>query len=76
MNTLTLHFPEEKYQCLKQIAENKGISLHELFDEITTRMLEEFAAKTQFEQRASRGQGKTERGLQLLEKASKEFNDE
>lgn len=69
MSALTLHFPEEKYQCLKQIAESKGISIHDLFDEVTTRMLEEFAAKIQFEQRVLRGQGKTERGLQLLEKA-------
>jgi len=40
-----------------------------LLDEITTLILAEFDLKTQFEVRAQLGQGKAERGQELLAKA-------
>lgn len=69
MSALTLRLPDQKYQRLKQLAKSKGISVNHLLDEITTLILAEFDLKTQFEIRAKRGQGKVQRGLELLNKA-------
>lgn len=46
-----------------------ALGLNHLIDEMTALMLAEFDAETQFKLRATRGAGKTERGLALLEKA-------
>jgi hypothetical protein len=69
MSALTLRLPDPKYQRLKALAKSKGVSVNQLLNEVTTLMLAEFDLKTQFEFRASRGQDKAERGLELLAKA-------
>lgn len=69
MNSLTLELPDTKYQRLQQLAESKGTTVKHLLEEVTTRILADADLKTQFEARASRGQGKAERGLALLEQA-------
>jgi hypothetical protein len=45
------------------------VSVNQLLNDATTLMLAEFDLKTQFDLRASRGQDKAERGLELLAKA-------
>jgi predicted DNA-binding protein len=69
MSALTLRLPDPKYQRLKALAKSKGVSVNQLLNEVTTLILAEFDLKTQFEIRASRGQDKVERGLDLLAKA-------
>ena len=69
MSALTLRLPDSKYQRLKQLAKRKGMSVNHLLNEVTTLMLAEFDLETQFEIRAQRGRGETERGLALLAKA-------
>ena len=69
MSALTLRLPDEKYLRLKEIAHQRGQSVNRLLDEVTTILLAEFDAETCFMLRASRGKGKKDRGLALLEKA-------
>ena len=69
MGALTLRLPDHKHERLKELAESKGMSVNHLLDEVTKLILAEFDLKTQFEIRAQRGQGKAERGLELLAKA-------
>lgn len=71
MSALTLRLPDQKHQRLKQLAKSKGMSVNHLLDEVTTLILAEFDLKNQFEIRAKRGQGKAERGLELLDKAKR-----
>ena len=71
MSALILDLPDSKYQRLQQLAESQGMTVNHLLDEVTTRILAEFDLKKQFEARAFRGQGKVERGLELLEKAKR-----
>lgn len=70
MSALTLRLPEDKHNRLKILARQRGTSVNRLIEEMTTVMLAEFDAETRFAVRAARGEGKTERGLALLEKAT------
>ena len=69
MGALSFRLPDTKHQRLKELAKRKGVSINYLLEEATTLMLAEFDLKTQFELRASCGQGKEQRGLELLAKA-------
>ena len=69
MGALSFRLPDTKHQRLKELAKRKGVSINYLLEEATTLMLAEFDLKTQFEIRASCGQGNEQRGLVLLEKA-------
>lgn len=69
MGALSFRLPDTKHQRLKELAKRKGVSINYLLEEATTLMLAEFDLKTQFEIRASCGQGKEQRGLELLAKA-------
>ena len=69
MGALSFRLPDTKHQRLKELAKRKGVSINYLLEEATTLMLAEFDLKTQFEIRASCGQGKEQRGLELLVKA-------
>ncbi len=72
MTALTLRLPSEKHQRLKQLAKKRGTTINRLLDEMTTLMLAEFDIETRYKARVERGKGKTERGLELLEKAKLE----
>lgn len=74
MSALTLRLPDQKHQRLRALAKSKGMSVNHLLDEVTTLILAEFDLKTQFEIRAQRGQGKSGRGLELLDKAKPSIN--
>lgn len=69
MSALTLRLPDEKYQRLKDLAQQRGQSVNRLLDEVTTLLLAEYDAETRFMLRAKRGAGKKGRGLELLAKA-------
>ncbi len=69
MTVLTLSLTDEKHQRLKKLAKNKGMTVNKLLDEMTTLMLTEFDLETRYLARVERGKNKTERGLELLEKA-------
>ena len=66
MSALTLRLPDHKHERLKAMAEQRGVSLARLLDELTTQALVEFDTETRFVLRASRGSNRTERGLELL----------
>ena len=70
MAALTVRLPDEKHQRLKALAKSRGTPLNRLIDEMATLMLADFDAETRFRIRATRGSGKTERGLALLKKAA------
>ncbi len=69
MTAITLRIDEEKHHRLKQMAKQRGVTLNRLLDDMTSLMLTEFDLKVRYETRFLRGQGKTERGLELLQKA-------
>lgn len=66
MSALTLRMPDHKHERLKAMAEQRGVSLARLLDELTTQALVEFDTETRFMLRAGRGDNRTERGLELL----------
>jgi predicted transcriptional regulator len=69
MSALTIRLPDDKHERLKELSRRRGTSVNRLIDEMTTLMLAEFDAETRFLLRASRGRGRTARGLALLRKA-------
>lgn len=69
MSAISLRLPDDKHQRLKNMAEQRGISVNQLLNEVTTMLLTDFDAETRFRARAVRGQGQTERGIALLQKA-------
>ncbi|MBX9612350.1 MAG: toxin-antitoxin system HicB family antitoxin [Burkholderiales bacterium] len=72
MSALTLRLPDHKHERLKAMAEQRGVSLARLLDELTTQALVEFDTETRFMLRAQRGSQQVERGLALLRKAQGE----
>lgn len=69
MSALTLRLPDDKHARLKAMAEQRGMSLAKLLDELTTQALVEFDAETRFLVRAQRGAQRVSEGLALLKKA-------
>jgi predicted DNA-binding protein len=69
MSALTLRLPDDKHERLKALAQQRGVSLARLLDELTTQALVEFDTETRFLVRAQRGANRLERGLELLRKA-------
>ena len=69
MSAITLRLPDDKHQRLKILSEQRGMSINQILNEMTTLLLADFDAETRFKVRAKRGKGKTDRGLQLLAKA-------
>ena len=69
MSAITLRLPDDKHERLLALAEYRGTSVDRLLDEMATLMLSDYEAEIRFLLRAARGQGKAERGLELLKKA-------
>lgn len=65
MATLTLRIPDDKHRRLTQLAEARGMSIHQLIDELSTIVLEESDAYTRFQALAAQGNAQT--GLHLLD---------
>ena len=63
MTASTLRLADEKHQRLKKLAQNKGITLNKLLDEMTTLMPTEFDLETRYLARVKKGKNKIDRGL-------------
>ena len=72
MATLTIRLPDDKHERLKALAERRKISMNKLFEEFSSMALAEFDAETRFLARATRGN--TKKGLKLLDKLDKHYN--
>ncbi|MEO0948204.1 MAG: toxin-antitoxin system HicB family antitoxin [Cyanobacteria bacterium J06641_5] len=66
MATLTIRLPDNKHARLKQLAQQRGISVNKLMEELSTIALTEFDAYTRFQAMAASDD--PEVGLQLLDK--------
>jgi predicted transcriptional regulator len=66
MATLTIRLPDNKHARLRQLAQQRKISLNKLMEELVTIALAEFDAETRFCSRAVRGSAAE--GLRLLDK--------
>jgi predicted transcriptional regulator len=66
MATLTIRLPDDKHVRLRQLAQQRKISLNKLMEELATIALAEFDAETRFRARAARGS--RAEGLRLLDK--------
>jgi predicted transcriptional regulator len=71
MSTLTIRIPEAKHARLRRLAENRGMSMNRLIDELATVALVEYDAEARFRGLAARGL--VERGLALLDKLDRRF---
>lgn len=67
MGALTLRLSDDKHDRLRDLARSRQTTINRLMEEMTALMLAEFDAETRFRLRAERGQGKTARGLELLD---------
>ncbi len=63
MATLTIRMPDTKAERLKMLAENRGISVNKLVDEMATYAIAEFDAENRFRARAARGSAQRGRAL-------------
>jgi predicted transcriptional regulator len=66
MATLTIRLPDDTHARLRQLAQQRKISLNKLMEELATIALTEFDAETRFRARAARGS--VAEGLRLLDK--------
>jgi predicted transcriptional regulator len=66
MATLTIRLPDDKHARLRQLAQQRKISLNKLMEELATIALAEFDAETRFRARAARGS--VAEGLRMLDK--------
>ena len=73
MAAISIRLSDEKHERLKELAKSKNISVNKLIEELATIALTEFDAETRFKLRA--GRGSVERGLELIDKAKKYFED-
>ncbi len=71
MATMTIRIPDDQHERLKALAARRGISLNKLMEEFSTRAIVEADAESRFLVRADRG--KTNRGLELLDKLDSHF---
>ncbi|EIC20144.1 hypothetical protein [Thiorhodovibrio frisius] len=65
MTSLTLTLPDETYQRLHEIAQDRGQSI----DAMAGHLVADADAEARFRARAQRGQGQHAHGLELLDKA-------
>jgi hypothetical protein len=56
MATMTIRLPDDKHARLKNLAEQRGLSLNKLIEEWSTVALTEFDAETRFRIRAAKGE--------------------
>lgn len=70
MTAISLDLPDEKLRRLEAVAHARGISIAQLFDEMSSVMIAEADAETRFRLRAQRGAGREVRGLALLDKVA------
>ena len=70
MSALTVRLADDKHARLRDLARSRGTTLNALIDEMTTILLVEHDTELRFRLRAARGEGKIQRGLDLLDKAA------
>lgn len=73
MAAINMRLSDEKHQRLKELAKSKNISVNKLMEELATIALTEYDAETRFKIRANRGS--LQRGLELINKLQKHFDD-
>jgi hypothetical protein len=66
MAILTIRLPDDKHARLRQLAQQRKISLNKLMEELATIALTEFDAETHFRVRAAHGS--VAEGLRLLDR--------
>ena len=71
MATMTIRLPDAKHDRLRLLAERAGVSLNKLVEDWAGMALAQFDAETRFLAFAARG--KAERGLVLLDKLDKAY---
>ena len=71
MATLTIKLADEQQARLRQLAKQKGLSVDQFMQELSTIAVAEFDAETRFRTLASRG--KRAKGLKVLDKLDHAF---
>jgi len=71
MGTLTLRLPDDKHDRLKSLAAHRKVSINKLMEELSTQALAEFDSEVRF--RAFASVGRSEKGLDLLDKLDRHF---
>ena len=73
MGTLTVRLPDDKHDRLKSLAAHKKVSFNKLMEELSTQALAEFDSEVRF--RALAAVGKAKKGLVLLDKLDRHFDN-
>lgn len=71
MSTLTIRMPQDKHARLRSLADQRGISINKLADELFTIALAQHDIETRFRVRATRGSAT--RLLDLMDKLDRGF---
>lgn len=71
MSVITLRLPDDKHERLRRLAEERGVSVNRLLDEMATLALAQHDVETAFRAAAARGSRK--RGLVVLDKLDKHY---
>lgn len=71
MATLTIRLPDDTHERLRQLAQDRGVSLNKLFEEFSVASLAEFDAETRFRLLAAKGD--PEQALAILDKLDEHY---
>lgn len=71
MATLTIRLPDAKHQRLKALAQHRQVSVNKLIEDLSTQAIAEFDSEVRF--RALAASGDATRGLELLDKLDKHY---
>lgn len=69
---MTIKMADEQHERLRQVAKQKGVTVNQFLQELSTIAVAQFDAEARFRARARRGN--PAKGLKVLDKLDKEFD--
>jgi len=68
MNAVTIEIPADKREIVAQIAAERGMSVENLFADLTDTLISEFEVQNEFRRLAEQGRSEIETAIQLLKR--------
>ena len=66
MNAITCHVPDDLQAKVREIADDRGMSVDSLLADVTTHLVEQYEAHKLFREMAERGEKEIDEALALL----------
>jgi hypothetical protein len=73
METINIHFSDDTYRKIKELAISKNMTINKLFEEFSNIAIAEYDAETKFKARVAKASKK--RGLEILNKLDQHFQE-